>query len=79
MLGGGVVSMMGQVGWWILPMYCRSVGVTTPIEFYYIGSAAIALGAVIFSIGLLLHALRLRGQGNRVAELEAILTTIQKS
>ncbi len=31
------------------------------------------LGSLLFGIGLLLHALHRRAQGNRIAELEAIL------
>ncbi len=77
MLGGGVVSMAGQVSYWVAPLYLRYLGSSPPLQFFYLSSAVIALGALIFGIGLFLYALHRRGQGSRVAELEAILESIQ--
>ena len=79
MVAGGVISMLGQAVYWTLPLIFGSHGVGSLLRFYYVTSAVITLGWLFFSFGLLLYALHRRGQGNRVAELEAILATIQKS
>ncbi|GAA5119092.1 hypothetical protein JIN84_22210 [Luteolibacter yonseiensis] len=79
MIGGGVVSMLGQVGYWVVPLYLRYVGVGSQLRFFYLASAVIALGSLIFAIGLLLYGLHRRGQASRVEELEAILESIHKS
>jgi hypothetical protein len=79
MLGGAVVAMIGQVGLFTVPLYAPNSAATRLLEIYLGVSALILLGTFIFVIGLVLYALYRRGQANRVAELEAILSTIQKS
>lgn len=79
MIGGGVVALVGQVGLWTIPLYVSSSEPNLMIDIYLGATSLFALGSVFFVIGLVLYALHRRGQGNRVAELEAIIETIQTS
>ena len=62
-----MVSAIGQL------MFLINLGsVISGTGIYLIELAMMALGSLVFCVGLLLHTLRLRVRGNRVTELEAI-------
>lgn len=76
MLAGGILALLGSLGsLGILISMFMNLGIpihrigewTTPV------AALSGLGSLMFAIGLLLHVLRERGKGQRIAELEAIL------
>lgn len=51
-----------------------ALGITTgTLAWYTVTSTLLLFSHLIFAIGLLLHALSLRGRADRIAELEAIL------
>lgn len=76
MLAGGILALLGSLG---------SIGIQISmfmnlgVSIHHIGewlmpvAALSGLGSLMFAIGLLLHVLRERGKGQRIAELEAIL------
>ena len=74
MLTGSAITLVGQVGSMMIPLSLLRRGVFKS-EWTYAISAFTSLGAFLFAIGLLLHALRQRGKANRIAELEAILNS----
>lgn len=69
MLCGGVISVLGPsvsaIGSLMGGQSSEPMVITT--------SSLRIFGSLLFGIGLLLHALHRRAQGNRIAELEAIL------
>lgn len=73
MLIGGVISVLGRLGQFAIQI----VGTALASDFSYSTILSLSsfstLGTLLFSIGLLLHALRRRALGSRIAELEAIL------
>lgn len=76
-LVGSVVTMIGMVGAWFVPYFSPG-----PLNLTYINLMApvvVICGSLISCSGWLMYALHRRGQRNRVAELEAIIETIQKS
>lgn len=78
MLAGSTVSGLGQL---VLPIIVRVAPSIRRgnLDLYMLLLSVVGFGSFVFSIGLLVHALRRRGQTNRIAELEAILASIQKS
>jgi hypothetical protein len=77
MLAGSCIALIGQMG----PMFFRFVMVSSANfkpEHLLAISAFGSLGALLFAIGLLLHALHQRSKSNRIQELEAILASLQK-
>jgi hypothetical protein len=78
-LGGSVITLAGLFAFLLLPVYLRSSRYAAAHEIYYIPWAMIALGLMLSCVGLLLYAFDRRREIDRVAELEAILATIQKS
>ena len=78
MLVGAGVSLLGQLARWILTIVNPEIAGGSSYSIYLILSSFSIFGLMLFSIGLLLHALRRRGLGNRIAELEAILASIGK-
>lgn len=77
MLIGGVVWILGRLVGWIPELTKPSMLGGSLISLTL--SAFSILGLTLSSIALLIYALRRRGQANRVAELEAIIATIQRS
>ena len=76
MLIGGVISTIVNCALPIIVIFFNSGG-PYPIVSTIMRSLSSfsTLGSLLFGIGLLLHALRRRALGNRIAELEAILAT----
>jgi uncharacterized BrkB/YihY/UPF0761 family membrane protein len=76
MFSGSVITLIGslilQAGFSFL---FERMGIRSPSyeSIITVVSSFTYLGAFLFAIGLLLHALRLRGRADRIAELEAIL------
>ena len=77
MLTGSGIALLGQLGQDAYAMamqandYFRANSNITTLAI----SSLTTLGALLFSIGLLLHTLHQRGMANRIAELEAILNS----
>lgn len=69
MLIGSVISTVGNVAIQIFPTLISDGPYATLRALY----SFITFGSLSFAIGLLLHTLRRRALGNRIAELEAIL------
>ena len=82
MLGGGGAAVISYVAAWTLTLFSAYLALDTllSVEFQMVLNKLIKgisiFGTLTFCIGLLLYTLHRRGQGNRVAELEAILETI---
>jgi hypothetical protein len=55
------------------PLLARLQSSSNPYSAIYALTSFATLGSLLFGVGLLLHALQRRAQGNRIAELEAIL------
>lgn len=75
MLVGGVIALIMQIVSYVMPYFFKY---SHPFDFNSVWLVQISLsfiGPLIFSIGLLLHALHQRGKANRIAELEAILNS----
>ena len=81
MLAGSALSVVGMLASLALQIYVTRVSVTWVRDFYDNAILAVAslssLGALLFAIGLLLHALRQKTKANRVAELEGIIASLQ--
>ncbi|RYD17613.1 MAG: hypothetical protein EOP88_25650 [Verrucomicrobiaceae bacterium] len=74
MLAGAVASILGNVGSASMSFLADLLNSgDSAIALYWIVSAVSALGALLFTIGLLLNVLRRRALTTRIAELEAIL------
>jgi len=78
MLGGGMVSLLGQI-WLFVIQITMMIGSPDPRRFQLITviSSVCYLGGLLFSVGLLLHALYQKSKANRVSELEAIIASIR--
>jgi hypothetical protein len=74
MLTGSAIALVGKVGSMLIPVSLLRRGLIKN-EWMLAIAAFSSLGALLFAIGLLLHALRQRGKANRIAELEAILNS----
>ena len=70
MLIGSGIAVGGSVAFRIMVLVMTS---SNKVQVYTAVSSLTTLGSLLFGIGLLLHALQRRAQGNRIAELEAIL------
>lgn len=70
MMIGGVIGLVGHIAILITSRLPSSYN-TLPTLLAL--SSFVSLGSLLFGIGLLLHVLRRRALGNRIAELEAIL------
>ncbi len=77
MLAGSCISLLGQIGSMAISFNLMNSGKPN-FEFIIAISGFSYLGALLFAIGLLLHALHLRGKSNRIQELEAILASLQE-
>lgn len=79
MLAGSGIALLGQLGQIagtvVMLFGYRSAFITNSTMSMLAVSALATLGTLLFSIGLLLHALHQRGKANRIAELEAILNS----
>lgn len=74
MLAGAVASILGNVGSASMSFLADLLNSgDSAMALYWIVSAVSALGALLFTIGLLLNVLRRRALTTRIAELEAIL------
>jgi hypothetical protein len=76
MLTGSGIALVGQIGSRLLIFTLRTNNFKT--DWFAAMGALSSLGALLFSIGLLLHALHQRGKANRIAELEMILNSRDK-
>lgn len=78
MLAGCAVSLLGQIGHFVM-QFTVMTGKFDSGQFHLFAvmSSVTYLGALVFSAGLLLHALYQQSKGKRVAELEAIIASIQ--
>jgi hypothetical protein len=76
MLVGSAITLLGQIGGAVVQVFLMRTNFR-PESYQWITatSALSSLGALLFAIGLLLHALRQRGKANRIAELEMILNS----
>ena len=72
MLGGAVTGLLGNLSFNIVPLLTSLIDMEVHL-IYSMTWALTALGSMLFTIGLLLYALRRRAQATRIAELEAIL------
>lgn len=78
MLVGGIVMLLGQLGNFALSFALMMGRFGSPNTLVFTAVSAVAgLGCLLFAIGLLLHALRQRSKANRIAELEAIIASMQ--
>lgn len=78
MLGGSGVSLLGLVGHFSMQIVMLlGTADSGRIKLFTVMSSVSYLGAVLFSVGLLLHALYQKSKTNRVTELEAIITSLQ--
>lgn len=75
MLAGSVTTTVSGIALHILPRMMTVNGTPPNMRIYLAVSGFSALGGLAFAIGLLLHALRRRGQAARIAELELILNS----
>lgn len=73
---GTSISLIGVFSIWIFPYQILSLDGS---PYNYIVSAIFMLGTLMSCMGMLLHARQRQRQGNRVAELEAMIASIQKS
>lgn len=76
MLAGSVLSVVGMLASLVLQIYVTRVSGFNNNAFLAVASLS-SLGALLFAIGLLLHALRQKAKANRVAELEGIIASLQ--
>lgn len=78
MLVGSGVSLLGLLGHFSMQiaMLLRT-GDPERFKLFTVMSAFSYLGAVLFSVGLLLHAFYQKSKANRIAELEAIIASLQ--
>jgi len=74
MLAGSAISLLGQISSMVVQVFMMRGGPPN-IKWLTATSSGASLGAILFSIGLLLHALHQRAKANRIAELEAILNS----
>lgn len=72
MLVGSGITVVANVAVRIMMLVMSS---SNKFQTFTAVSSFSILGSLLFGIGLLLHALQRRGQGNRIAELEAILAS----
>ncbi len=80
MLIGGIVSVVGHVAIPIIVFFFNSGGSDPIVSTLFVVLPSFAtLGSLIFAIGLLLHALRRRALGSRIAELESILAATHEA
>ena len=76
MLAGSATALLGQIASMVVAIVLmRTHSGSPPFACITAASSLAYLGALVFAIGLLLHALRQRGKANRTAELEAILNS----
>lgn len=74
MLGGAVAGLLGNLSSFAAPFLWEFFTSRNPVETLYTATWALtALGATLFTTGLLLYVLRRRALATRIAELEAIL------
>jgi hypothetical protein len=79
MLVGSVVTILGEVGSIVVQFVAmRNLGSFGNWQWLTAIAGISGLGALLFAIGLLLHALHQRNKTNRIAELEAILNSRQE-
>ena len=79
MLAGSAITLMGQASVIVFQFFVIRSRPGLNLQWMLASSAFSALGALLFAIGLLLFALHLRGRANRVAELEQILNSMNRS
>lgn len=77
MLAGSIFTLTGQIGSSVLQFLMFQSNDMGRIQWMMASGSFASFGALIFGIGLLLHALRQRGKADRIAELEAILRSHQ--
>lgn len=73
MLAGAVVSLMGALAHPFIAFFSSLAGRIDLMSTYMALAGLGYFGALLFGIGLLLHALNQKGRADRIAELEAIL------
>ena len=74
MLAGSAIALVGQTSTLVM-QFLLTRHSDFDFKWRLAGTAFGTLGALTFAIGLLLHALHLRGKANRITELEAILNS----
>jgi hypothetical protein len=80
MLAGAVAGIVGNLGSAAINFVADVLGAgDSPYTFYGIVWAVSALGSLLFTVGLLLHVLHRRALATRIAELEAILESQNRS
>jgi hypothetical protein len=78
MLAGSVVMLLGQIAQFAIQIAIASGSVNVErIHLMAVTSSVSNLGGLTFAVGLLLHALYQRAKIHRVAELEAIIASMQ--
>jgi hypothetical protein len=78
MLVGAALSTLGQFSGLITHFLFPAFSRNSNFMIYEVSNSVTFLGLLLFSLGLLVYALHRRRQADRVAELEAILASIQK-
>ncbi|RYD38998.1 MAG: hypothetical protein EOP85_16700 [Verrucomicrobiaceae bacterium] len=76
MLAGALAGLLGNISSSAAPFLWEMLGRNDSVWILYSATWALtALGATVFTIGLLLYVLRRRALATRISELEAILAS----
>lgn len=75
MLLGAVLTTLATIGTMIVQYIISNNGSTSMIQWYQATGMAHTVGAFLFFLGFVIHALIVRGKSARVAELEGIIAS----